>query len=149
MNDKLIPENSKDDDVGQKHMRVEAALSKLIQDYPNSGGKALIDAQKGVAQPIQIDMLAHPDRGMATPDGQLTELGEEALKSLQNKINEILQFDSRKTNTPSVEMVNDESEQTVKTPALSLMTPHAPPKDKSPQPKSKPVHKTKPDPEIG
>jgi hypothetical protein len=148
MNDKLTPENSNDGDVGQKHMRVEAALSKLIQDYPNSGGKALIDAQKGVAQPIQIDMLAHPDRGMATPDGQLTELGEEALKSLQNKINEILQFDSRKSSTLSIERLSGEPEQPVKsfTPSSVVRSPV----NESPnQNQSKSKLKTKQGPEIG
>lgn len=147
MNDKLIPENSNDGDAGQKHMRVEAALSRLIQDYPNSGGKALIDAQKGVAQPIQIDMLAHPDRGMATPDGQLTELGEEALKSLQNKINEILKFDSRQSSAPATERGSNEPEQVVRgftaSPAVQ-----SPPNPLTIQSKNKSKQKTKPGPEI-
>lgn len=147
MNNKLTPENSNDGDAGQKHMRVEAALSKLIQDYPNSGGKALIDVQKGVAQPIQIDMLSHPDRGMATPDGRLTELGEEALKSLQNKINEILQFDLRKSSAPSIDRLANEPEQVVKgfTPTSVVQSPA----NQFPtQSKSKSKHKSREGPEI-
>ncbi|MBU3595078.1 hypothetical protein ICN10_01535 [Polynucleobacter sp. 86C-FISCH] len=148
MNDKLTPEYSNDDgDASQKHMRVEAALSKLIQDYPNSGGKALIDTQKGVAQPIQIDMLAHPDRGLATPDGQLTELGEAALKSLQNKINEILRFDSRKSTTPSIERVGNEPEQAVRSFTSSSVV-RSPVNELPIQNQNKSKNKTKQGPEI-
>lgn len=145
MNNKLTLEN--DGDAGQKHMRVEAALSKLIQDYPNSGGKALIDVQKGIAQPIQIDMLSHPDRGMATPDGQLTELGEAALKSLQNKINEILQFDSRNSPAPSVGRVNSEPALAIKSFTPSSVV-RSPANELSIQNQSGSKHKTKQGPEI-
>lgn len=83
-------------DAGQRHMRVEAALSKLVQDFPNSGYKALFDAQKKIATPTQIDILSHPDRAMATSDGQLTELGSQAFDSAQKKINDILNTDFQK-----------------------------------------------------
>ncbi|MBU3641001.1 hypothetical protein [Polynucleobacter sp. Fuers-14] len=99
MSDKFplkTPGNLEGLDVGQRHMRVEAALSKLVQDFPNSGYKALFDAQKKVATPTQIDILSHPDRAMATPDGQLTELGAEAFDSAQKKINDILNTDFQK-----------------------------------------------------
>ena len=99
MSDKFppkMPGNLEGLDVGQRHMRVEAALSKLVQDFPNSGYKALFDAQKKIATPTQIDILSHPDRAMATSDGQLTQLGAEAFDSAQKKINEILNTDFQK-----------------------------------------------------
>lgn len=100
MTDKLTPPNAVGSleglDTGQRHMRVEAALSKLVQDFPNSGYKALFDVQKKIATPTQIDILSQLDRAMATPDGKLTELGSEAFDSAQKKINDILSADYQK-----------------------------------------------------
>lgn len=147
--DKNAPEkNLTGEDVGQKHMRVEAALAKLIQDYPNSGGKALIDAQKGVAQPIQIDMLSHPDRGMATPDGRLTELGEDALKTFQNKINEILHHEHRKDSSPSIAQDQISTPSPTRNPAQAIAP--APLSREAWDPSRKlSKQKAKPGPEIG
>ena len=65
----------------------------------------------------------------------------------ENKIDEILQFDSRKSNTPSVERVVNEPEQVVKgfTPASVVQSPA---NQLATQSKNKSKHKSRQGPEI-
>lgn len=108
----------------QRDRQVEAALLKLVQDFPGTGVQALFQVHQNIASPIQIEMLCHPDRAMLLPDGQFTELGQAAMESVQNKINSLLQGDLELETSDSQPKLSGslKGELTEKSPDLSRLT---------------------------
>ena len=73
--------------------KANAALTCLVSDFPGTGLQALYAVHAGDASQIQIEILSHPSRALATSDGVLTELGIKTLEHAHSKIQTWLSLD--------------------------------------------------------